>query len=422
MSNVCIKANIKSISNEGITLNDNVEFSGKFISKYPTTGEFASGFNVKGDNVYIHDTEFSALDNRCTIAIDVFNTTSNLKVSKCVFKPDYKIDIMSSGNDLIIEDCIFEAHTDITLSPISEYGNGIKISQNTYDGAYDNNGNNVKIKDNTILEHGDNPIDCYTGATNVFIDGNYIYSPTHTNIEIKADGDNVGEYNHEYVITNNIMYGARNMRIWNHNDSTINNFTIGNNIFHTTEGSCLILEENFDYNITNCIFNGANQTNIYGINLSNTTGSLAHLTLSDCTFDNFLAVISEGTGAVNTEVTLNNVVAKNLAKFARVRSTTVYRVNNSYISCSGTCFVNVEGVVYIANSTIAGTTGFAVISSDTKISLINCILNASDKVFIRSSGSVLFKYAIVACDYSGSGSIGTGSMAITDSVPFSTVS
>ena len=420
LSDVDIKANIYAREITGVTFTDNVTFEGTFDHTVGgTVDDGAVGIYVTGNNNVIKNSIFKA-ELYTGIAISLTNDSKDIKILNCRFKPDYKIDIWCGGGNVFIDKCTFDEHTANTLATLSVYGNGIKVSK--YLGVGDANNNNIKITNNELYDHGDNPIDCYTGATNVLIDGNYINSPTHTNIEIKADGENTGEYNHEYVITNNIMYGARNIRILNNNDSTINNFTIGNNIFHTTAGSCLILEENFDYNITNCIFNGANQTNIYAISPTNTTGTLVHLTVSDCTFDNFLAVIGEGTGLANIEVTFNNIVAKNIAKFIRVRSTSKFKVNNSYISCSGTCFGNVEGDVYVVNSTIACTTGFAVASSDAKISLINCILNASGNVFSRGSSSVLFKYALVACDYSGSGSIGSGSMSITDSVGFSTVS
>lgn len=402
LNNVKIKADIKSISNAGITLNNNVEYSGKFVSKYPTVGEYSAGFKVVGSGNYIHDAEFSALDNRCTIAIDIFNSASNLKISKCVFKPDYKVDIMTSGNDLIIEDCIFEAHTDITLSPISEYSNGIKLSQNTYDEVTSANGNNIVIKNNTILAHGDNPIDSFTGATNVVIDGNYIVSDGYTNIEIKVtSGDYGTEGNYNYTIANNIMDGSRNLFIRKLGSADFYNFNISNNIFTSSENgaSCVIIEGSpFNYNIDNCTFNGNGSNSAFNIAISGTDVS-SHI-ISNCVFNNFNSVFLPG-GDNYEKIFVSNCTAK-CASFIRPYTHMEVYINNCDIVASSNMGVNIEGKMFCTNSRLQGNYIFVCSSSDAVVCANGCKIDATTGIFNRGSSSVKFKYALVACDLSGS--------------------
>ena len=415
--NVSIKADIKHNGNSGITLNDNVSYEGNYTLTSSSSGN--RGFLVKGKNIKIKNTTFNATV-ASTIAIDVFHSASNVIIKDCLFKPAFKIDIFSSGNDMIIEGCLFEEHTAVTLSPVSEYGNGIKLSQNSYDTAYDGNGNNIVIRNNTIYEHGDNPIDCFTGASNVVIDGNYLYSVNHTNVEIKVyDGEYGNEPSYNYIITNNRMVGARNIIIRT-TDQQVDfyNFIVSNNILRNTaaNASCLIIEGTFNYSVTGCIFDGDGTGS--GINITNAT-SLPNVHIIDnCTFNNFAFAFNQS-GDSYAKIYVNNCKVDNTTSFIRVYTHMEVFVSNCDINCSGYISVNTQGKIHVINSRLHGNYLFAMVSSDAVCYLDGCVLEDETYVFIRDAGTTKFKYAIIACDLSNSTSLGS---MVTETVALATAS
>lgn len=419
-----IKCHIRTAQINGIIFDDNVTFTGQLTTTI--TGNVdsgARGIRILGDNVTIKDSSFDGVS--VGIAVEIHTGTHNTNIQNCHFMANFTYDIWCGGENVTIENCLFDEHTITSPTPSSTYGCGIKVSQTPDDFTGTSTPNNITIKNNIIYAHGDNDIDFFTGASNVILDSNILHNPEHLCVEIKVTSDTTtypNQHNTNFVISNNIIDGARNLALRNlTNTANFNRFIVTNNQFYTNTASCLILENTFDVQFTGNQFRSsyaAGGSDIYAINVNNTTSDIMKLFISDCTFDNFVTVITEATSFVNTIVHFDNIKAYNITRFVRPRATDVIYVNNSNITTTANVFNTIEGKVFVSNSTLTGVDCFPVVSANAIISAVNCIFNASGYVFRRGGSSYLYKYALIACDYSGSANLCTPANSVTDSVAF----
>lgn len=419
-----IKCHLKTAQINGISFENNVTFIGQLTTTIAgNVDSGARGVRVLGDNVTIKDTVFDGV--AVGIAVEIHTGTYNTNIQNCHFMPNFSYDVWCGGGNVTIENCLFDEHTPTSPTPSSAYGCGIKVSQTPDDFAEISTPNNIIIKNNVIYGHGDNDIDFFTGASNVILDSNILHNPSHLCVEIKVTSDTTtypNQHNYDFVISNNIMNGARNLALRNlTNTSNFNRFIVANNQFYTNTASCLVIENIFDAQFTGNQFRSSyasGGSDIYAINVNNTTSDIMKLFISDCTFDNFVTVITEAASFANTVVHFDNIKAYNLTKFVRARATDVIYLNNSDIVCSANCFNSQEGKVFVSNSSITCVDAFAVGSANAVISAVNCTFNASGYVFRRGNASFLYKYALIACDYSGSANLCIPAGSVADSVPF----
>ena len=414
LHDIKVECDIKTAEAGGLTFTNNVDFSGKVENG--TTSTLSDGgrcIYVTGSNNIIHDAEFTGLYTGVAIVIET--GANHNKVINSLFEPCFKIDVNIAGNDTIVEGCYFAEHTNSTVSDLTDYSNAIKISQ--YLDLSGSNGEFAVIKNNTMLEHGDNAIDAYTGGKNIVIDGNYIYTPSHESIEIKCENNN--EYNVNHIITNNTIVGARCIYMGNTSAGNVDKFTISNNYLETTTAGCIIIYDLFDITIQGCQFKGVG-TGSYAFDISKQAGTtdLPKIIVGNSTFSNFYNVINEGKN--DYMMSMDNIVAHDINRFTRVLANVTLFINNANITTTVDSFGNVAGKLFLSNSVLKNTYSCVINNSTAQVSAVNCKFISSSQVFNRTTSSIAAKYAIVACDYSESNSL--SNFSATPSVDFTTMS
>lgn len=416
LNNVNIKADIYLIAATGLTFGNNVKFEG-LIDNAQTTTLANSGrcIYITGSNNEITNAKFSGIFKGCGVVLA--SSSDNNRITGCIFEPSFKEDIHVAGDHVIIDGCTFKKHESDSVSPITDYDNAIKVSQ--YLDLTGSNGDSIIIKNNTIYEHGDNPIDCYTGATNVIIDGNFINSPAHECLEIKVGNDN--EYNTNYTIVNNTLIGnhCMHMGIGSGSDGTIDSFKISDNYFETTAGSCVYITSPFNLVMDNCIFKGANTTNNTAINMAAKEGQTVpnRLVLNNCSFDTFQSLIPEA--CITYNVLLNNIHVDNVKRLIRVNTDVMVLLSNSYVKTIEMIFNAIAGKVFVSNSYLEGTIGFTCRTNGFVASAVNSIFKCSSDVANKTTG-VTGKLGISNCEYSESNRL--SNFGFTENVALTSVS
>lgn len=417
LNNVNIKCNIKTNENTGITFNNNVNYKGHIENGIKST-ESAGGkcIYIIGNNNTIEDSLFDGLYTGCGIVLK--NTSLNNKISNCIFDACFKVDVLISGTNVIVENCKFNEHTTETTSPISGYDNAIKITQ--YLDLTGTNGKNIVIKNNFMYEHGDNPIDCYTGGSNVIIDGNYIFSPLHECIEIKCG--NANEDNKNYKIINNTLHGSRCIYIGQNGVGNIKNFIIDNNYLKNYANAGSIIINNFiETFISNCIFEYDNSvlTTSFGIataysDAESTNKQKIHI--DNCYFNGGASVFS----IVSDKVLLfvNNCLCENITRFSRINPESEFYINNCNIKTNADCFGALKGKIYVNNSRVECTYAFPIQDSNAIVSVSNSEIIASSRVFEILRGKTP-KIGMSLCNYT---SPSLCNRTFTPNVDFTTIS
>ena len=401
LNNIKIECNLATRENTGFTFHDNVYFSGNIENTVSTTvGEEGRCIYITGKNNIIEKSNITG-SQRGGAGIVIEETAYNNKILNCNFDASFAQDIIVAGANTIIENCQFDEHTDETLFPIDDghnNGNAIKVTQ--YLDFEEENGYNLIIKDNVMYPHGDNPLDCYTGANNVLIDGNYIYSPTKCGIEIKSH--TIYDSNINYRIVNNTITGDSCIYVGFHTvtKTNLNNFIISNNYFKTTHGACLNLENVYELLISDNHFVGSGE-GTSGLNIvKGDATENPRFTITNCTFTNMYNAIAQASN--NYSLFATNLLCDDVTRFTRINDGVVFYISNSRIKTTSDSFGSIAGKLFISSSYLENTTSFLINNSSALVSVMNCLLKSSERVFYRTTSSVLPTLGMAYCDYSQS--------------------
>ena len=374
LNNVCVNAEF--MVSGTLTLGSNVRLSGTFENvKVRTMTSGGLLINVTGENNIIHGATFNG--EYCGVAVLFADVSKCNTIRDCVFDPCFKEDIHVNGENVRVDHCVFKEHTDSTVSNLTDYSNGIKVSY-YIDSAIDN-GKDIIITNCHFEEHGDNAIDCYSGAENVTIANCHINTPLHRCIEIKTKSE-ANHISKNYTIDNCVLIGA------------------GLIDFHAEESGGA-------HSLNNVIVN-----NCHMYNVGNTGGCIAHgvdkFIVSNCIIDanNKNPFSCDGDARiVNCHVynifmlfTTTDVNATRIVSGCKLEGETLGRITESvtfiYDGCiirtTDITFTNCTGKLILSNCDIESDNYIVVLFANTVTVGFNfCKLKTPTQVFGRNSGA-----------------------------------
>lgn len=369
---VCAKLKVDGT----ITFGNNVRFGGEIENTKGRT--MTSGgllVNVTGENNIIHGTIFSG--KYCGVAV-LFSDASRFNtIRDCVFEPSFKEDIHINGSNVRVDNCVFKEHTDSTVSNLTDYSNGVKVSY-YIDPAIDN-GKYIVITNCHFEEHGDNAIDCYSGAENVTITNCHINTPLHRCIEIKTKSE-ANHISKNYTIDNCVLVGAGLIDFHAEVQGeahSLNNVIVNNcHMYNVGETGGVITHGVDKFVVSNCIMD-ANNKNAFSS-------------------DNDARIVNCHIYNVFMLFTTTDINATRIISGCKIEGETLGRITESvtfmYDGCilrtTDNMFTNCTGKLVLSNCDIESDKYIVVMFANTVTVGINfCKLKTPSYVFGRNSGA-----------------------------------
>ena len=345
---------------------------------------------VTGENNVIVNSVFHGV--YCGAAIVLAETSVNTAIRDCVFEPCFKEDIHINGSNVTVDNCYFKEHTDETVSNLTDYSCALKVSY--YLDTTIDNGKNLFIINCNIGEHGDNGIDCYSGAENVTISNCYINTPLHRCIEIKTKTE-TNHISKNYTIENCVLIGAGLIDF--HAEETgaahsLNNVIINNCHMYNVGNTGGCITQGVDkFVVSNCIID-ANNKNPFSCD-------------NDARIDNChiynMNMLFTTTDVAKTRIVTNCKLEGET--IARITESVTFMFNGCIIRTTGNAFTNCLGKLILNNCDIASDGYIAVIFANTAMVGINfCKLSGKPYVFGRSSGATTGRTLLIGNIVDGS--------------------
>lgn len=360
-----------------LTLGNNVRLSGEIEN---TKGRTMTGggllVNITGENNIISGTTFTG--KYCGVAVLFSDVSKNNTIRDCVFEPSFKEDIHINGFNARVDNCLFKEHTDDTISNLTDYSNAIKISYYIDSGI--DNGKNIIVTNCHCGEHGDNAIDCYSGAENVTITNCHINTPLHRCIEIKTKSE-ANHISKNYTIDNCVLIGAGLIDFHaevSGEEHSLNNVIINNcNMYNVGNTGGVIAHGVDKFVVSNCIID-ANDKNAFSCD--------GDARIVNCHIYNAAMLFTTTDISATRIITGCKIEGEGIG---RITESVTFMLNGCIIRTTGNTFSNCTGKLILTNCDVSSENYIAVLFANTVTVGINfCKLKAPKYVFGRSSGTI----------------------------------
>lgn len=374
LSGVTICANL--LVSGTLTMSNNVRFSGRIENAKGRT--MTSGgllVNITGENNIIQGTTFTG--KYCGVAVLFADTSKCNTIRDCVFEPSFKEDIHINGCNARVDNCYFKEHTDSTISNLTDYSNGIKVSY--YIDSAKDNGKYIVITNSHFEEHGDNAIDCYSGAENVTIANCHINTPLHRCIEIKTKSE-ANHISKNYTIDNCVLIGAGLIDFHaevTDEEHSLNNVIVNDCHLYNVGATGGVITHGVDrFVVSNCIMDANNE---------NAFSSDNDARIVNCHIYNIFMLFT------TTDVNATRIISDCKIEgetLGRITENVVFMYNGCIIRTTDNTFTNCTGKLILTNCDVSSDKHIVVLFANTVTVGFNfCKLKTPVQVFGRNSGA-----------------------------------